>query len=71
MPAQAMHFGTRRPADARAPIGAVVFVVAIAHDKSPWSLDWVPRVLIGRERVLFPENSGQALERRREALTNS
>jgi len=32
----------------------VIVVVVIAHDKSPWSLDWVSTGLIGGGRSLFP-----------------
>jgi hypothetical protein len=40
---------------------AVVIVVVIAHDKSPWTPDWVCGDVIGGGRVLFPPVSDQPI----------
>ena len=42
-------------AAAAADAAPLVIVVVIAHDKSPWTLDWVSTGLIGRGQGLFPE----------------
>ena len=42
-------------ADARGIV--IVVVIGFAHDKSPWTLDWVSTGLIGRGRDLFPDQS--------------
>src|SRR5665647_2631651 len=38
----------------------MVVVIELAHRQSPWTLDWVPRDVIGRGRGLFPEFPGGA-----------